>query len=146
MDHGPATDPPRRRRAPARGVWVEPYPDERVGVAEGPASPEACYERRESIELAFVAALQHLPPRGRAVLILREVLGFSARETAEALDATPASVNSALQRARRALESACRRAASRRRCARWATRASARWWSASSTRSSAPTSTPSSPC
>ena len=105
MDHGPAADPAAAPGEPLpAAVWVEPYPDERVGVAEGPASPEACYERRESVELAFVAALQHLPPRGRAVLILREVLGFSARETAEALDATPASVNSSLQRARRALE------------------------------------------
>ena len=104
MDHGPATDPAAAGEPLPAAVWVEPYPDERIGVAEGPASPEARYERRESVELAFIAALQHLPPRGRAVLILREVLGFSARETADALDATPASVNSALQRARRALE------------------------------------------
>jgi RNA polymerase sigma-70 factor (ECF subfamily) len=66
--------------------------------------PDARYEQRESIELAIAAAFQHLPARQRAVLILRDVLGFSARETAEALDTTPVSVDSALQRAHRAIE------------------------------------------
>jgi RNA polymerase sigma-70 factor (ECF subfamily) len=105
IDYGPAADPHDGPGEPlVESVWVEPYPDERLGVEDGFAAPEARYEERESVELAFVAALQHLPPLQRAVLILREVLGFSGGEVAEALDSTPASVYSALQRAHKAVE------------------------------------------
>lgn len=100
IDYGPPADPHEPLGPPlVETTWIEPYPEERLGVDDGLAGPEARYEQRESIELAFIAALQHLPARQRAVLILRDVLGFSGAEVADALETTPASVYSALQRA-----------------------------------------------
>jgi RNA polymerase sigma-70 factor, ECF subfamily len=106
VDYGAPSQPglgKRNRRVPS-SVWIEPYPDEVLGVADGAAGPEARYERREALELAFIAALQHLPPRQRAALVLRDVLGFSAREAAETLETTEPTVNGALRRARATLD------------------------------------------
>jgi RNA polymerase sigma-70 factor, ECF subfamily len=94
IDYGPAaTDPHVPNQPLVESVWVEPYP-----------APDAGYEQRESIELAFIAALQHLPAQQRAVLILRDVLGFSGAEVADVLDTNPDAVYSALQRAHKTVE------------------------------------------
>jgi RNA polymerase sigma-70 factor (TIGR02960 family) len=86
-------------------VWLEPYPDHLLeGAVGAPLGPEARYERTESVSLAFVTALQTLPPRQVAVLVLRDVLGYPAKDTAEMLDTTVESVTSALKRARAGLE------------------------------------------
>ena len=86
-------------------LWLEPYPDALLeGIAGGAAGPEARYETREAVTLAFLTALHRLPPRQRAVLVLRDVLGFSATEVAAMLDTTRTSVNSALIRARATIE------------------------------------------
>lgn len=100
-DFGPAVDghvPPGRPIA--ESAWVEPFPDAEAGVGNAKASAEARYEQQESVELAFVAAVQNLGANQRAVLMLRDVLGFSAHESAQMLSTSVASVNSALQRAR----------------------------------------------
>src|SRR3954467_12087461 len=105
VDFGEAADPHGGAGVPlVEAVWVQPYPDERLDLGDELASPDARYDQRESVELAFVAALQHLSANQRAVLIMREVLGFSAKESADALDTTVASINSALQRARRTID------------------------------------------
>jgi RNA polymerase sigma-70 factor, ECF subfamily len=109
MEHVPPTDPHAGPAQPMgapliESVWVEPYPDEAIGVEDDYAAPEATYEQRESVELAFIAAMQHLSPNQRAALLMRDVLGFSAQEVAESLDSTTQSVNSALQRARKTVE------------------------------------------
>jgi RNA polymerase sigma factor (sigma-70 family) len=105
VDYAPAADPHDGPGTPlVESVWVTPYPDADVVSTDSWVTPEARYEQRESIELAFIAALQQLPPRQRATLILRDVLGFSAREVASVLDTTTASVNSALQRAHRLVD------------------------------------------
>jgi RNA polymerase sigma-70 factor (ECF subfamily) len=94
IDYGPASDPHDQPAAAlVESVWLDPYP-----------TPDDRYEQRETVELAFVAALQHLPARQRAVLILRDVLGFSARETGAALEMQPAAVDSALQRAHKTVD------------------------------------------
>jgi RNA polymerase sigma-70 factor, ECF subfamily len=101
----PATldfEPPKPTRV-GEVVWLEPCPDVLLAGIDGPAGPEARFDAREAVSLAFVTALQLLPPRQRTALILHDVLAFSAREVAEMLDATEQSVSSALKRARATL-------------------------------------------
>jgi RNA polymerase sigma-70 factor (TIGR02960 family) len=87
-------------------IWLEPYPGVLLeGVPDDAPGPDARYEAREAIALAFIVGLQHLPPQQRAVLVLRDVLGFRTGEVADMLDTTEASVNSLLRRAREAFES-----------------------------------------
>jgi RNA polymerase sigma-70 factor (TIGR02960 family) len=100
--HGFEPPEPTRRTEP---VWFEPCPDDLLeDLPDTAPGPEARYETRESLALAFVAGLQQLPPRQRAALVLRDVMGFRAAEVADMLDSTETSVNSALQRARATLD------------------------------------------
>jgi len=109
----PGVDPPEPTRL-GEIVWLQPYPDALLeGATGGPPGPEARYDQTEAISLAFVTALQVLPPRQLAVLILRDVLGFHASEVAGMLDTTLESVNSALKRARASLQHRLPQAAGR---------------------------------
>jgi RNA polymerase sigma-70 factor (TIGR02960 family) len=100
----PGVEPPEPTRL-GEVVWLEPFPDAILeGVIDVPPGPEARYEQTEAISLAFVTALQVLPPRQVAVLILRDILGFHTNEVADMLDSTVESVNSALKRARASLQ------------------------------------------
>src|ERR1700720_2424302 len=104
-----------RQRAPATAempdgtpatdvAWLEPYPDSELeGIADDAPNPEARYTAHEAVQLAFIATIQHLPPRQRAVLLLCDVLGWAATEAATLLGGSTASVTSALQRARETL-------------------------------------------
>jgi RNA polymerase sigma-70 factor (TIGR02960 family) len=103
---GGVTDAPEPSRRP-EPIWLQPFPDELLeGLPDRAAGPDARYETKEAVGLAFVSGLQRMPPRQRAVLVLRDVLGFRTVEVAAMLETSEASVNSALQRARAALEAA----------------------------------------
>src|SRR5690348_7741490 len=98
-----APEPTRR----AEPIWLQPFPDELLeGLPDRAPGPDARYETKEAVGLAFVSGLQRMPPQQRAVVVLRDVLGYRAAEVAEMLDTTETAVNSALRRARSALEAA----------------------------------------
>ena len=127
LDPGPASDPFDGPGEPLlETVWIEPYPDEQLGLEDGYAAPDARYEARESVELAFVAAVQHLPANQRAVLILREVLGFSAKRGRRVAGHVGGVVNSRCSGRARRSRRRCPPRASRRPCGRSATARSAR--------------------
>jgi RNA polymerase sigma-70 factor (TIGR02960 family) len=103
---GGVTDAPEPSRRP-EPIWLQPYPDELLeGLPDRTAGPDARYETKEAVGLAFVSGLQRMPPQQRAVLVLRDVLGYRAAEVAAMLETSEASVNSALQRARASLAAA----------------------------------------
>ena len=102
MEPRPELPQPTRRIEP---LWLEPYPDALLEeIPDSSPGPEARYETKEALALAFVAGLQQLPPRQRAAFVLRDVLGFAAAEVADMLESSEASVNSALQRARATID------------------------------------------
>jgi RNA polymerase sigma-70 factor (TIGR02960 family) len=104
LGSNPPTGAPEPTRW-AEPIWLQPYPDTLLeGLPDRAAGPDARYETKEAVGLAFVSGLQRMPPQQRAVLVLRDVLGYRAAEVAEMLETTEASVNSALQRARGAVE------------------------------------------
>jgi len=100
-EYGPPVEEPPQGKPATEIAWLQPFPDARLeDIVDDAPGPDVRYELRESVQLAFVAAIQRLPPRQRAVLLLRDVLGWSVGETAILLESSVASVNSALQRAR----------------------------------------------
>ena len=108
---GGLTEPPEPTRR-AEPIWLQPFPDELLeGLPDGAPGPDARYETKEAVGLAFVSGPQRMPPQQRAVLVLRDVLGYRAAEVAAMLESSEASVNSALQRARAALSAAPERPA-----------------------------------
>ena len=137
----PDYEPPEPTRL-GEVVWLEPYPDVLTeGAIDVPRGPDARFEQTESISLAFVTALQLLPPRQLAVLILRDVLGFHANEVADMLDSTVDSVNSALKRARASLQRLRSPATTANRLPRPTRPPRIRSWRSSSARTSPPIST-----
>ena len=142
----PQVEPPEPTRL-GEVMWLQPYPDDLLeDAAGGPPGPEARYEQAEAISLAFVTALQVLPPRQLAVLILRDVLGFHASEVARMLDSTVESVNSALKRARASLQHRLPPAPAASRLPPSAPPPNRRSWRSSSARGSQPIWTRWSPC